>query len=451
MVDAATEAQALKLPPHSTEAEQGLLGCVLTDNRCWQRVQRNVRGADFYSRDHAEIWQACAELLGADRPADVVTVFERLQARGLHESTGGLAYLNDLALSVANASAAEAYAGIVTSKAKRRRVMQLGQDLTARARAATDDEAFSALLAWVQDEVAQIAQGRLDAVPQRMAELLPAWIDDLQARANGQVNALPTGLRSLDRKLYGGMRRGDLMVLGSRPSMGKSAFTLGVMRSVAAAAPVLVCSMEDSTGMLISRQVASTTRTPFEHVRLPQRAPDSLWHAVSEACELLGGLPLWLDDRAGLSLADVANKVAYVKAKAGDCALVVVDYLQLMEDAGQNRADELANVVRGLKTMAKRMNCAVLLLSQLNRKADETNAPPRLDHLAESGAIEQAADIIALLWRESRRNPKPDNMNVAQVELVKHKNGQTCTVQLYFDGATQRFDDLHDGGDHGGD
>jgi replicative DNA helicase len=226
--------------------------------------------------------------------------------------------------------------------------------------------------------------------------------------------------------------------------MGKSAFTLGVVRAVAQAGlPVLTCSLEDSANMLISRHVASAGRTALEHVRLPQHASESVFAAVSEALELLGTMPVWVDDRPGLSLAEVAAKLAYVKAKSGgDCALLVVDYLQLMDDVGETRSNELANIVRGLKNLAKRMQCCVLLLSQLSREADKTNAPPRLDHLAESGAIEQAADIIGLLYREARRNPKPDNQHRAQVEFAKNKNGATCTVQLYFDGRTQRFEDL---------
>lgn len=444
MVDVA----ALKLPPHSVEAEQSLLGGLLLDNRAWTKVAGKVRAADFYSADHAQVFGAIAALMQADKPADTVTVFERLQSDGRADEVGGLAYLHELSCSVTGAWHAEAYADIIAQRARRRALMRLGQDLAARAAddAATKD-GLAELLAWVQQCVADIAHGHMDQAPQLLRDMLPAWMDDLQARADGRIDAISTGLPRVDRVLGGGMRRGELIVLGARPSMGKSAWTLGVVRAVAQTqAPVLVCSLEDSANMLISRHVASAGRTPLEHVRLPQHAPDSLWESVSEAVELLSGLPVWVDDRAGLSLADVAHKVAYVKAKAGDCALVVVDYLQLMEDDGETRSNELARVVRGLKNMAKRMGCAVLLLSQLSREADKTNAPPRLDHLAESGAIEQAADVIGLLWREARRNLKPDNANKAQIEFSKNKNGSTDTVQLWFDGKTQRFGEFTEEG-----
>lgn len=431
------------VPPHSSEAEQSLLGGVLIDNRAWSKVRTLVRAADFYSRDHADVWQALGRLLDDDRPADVVTVFEVLRASGRSEAVGGLVYLNQLAQCVPSGANAEAYARIVQGCAQRRRLMQLGRDIAARAADEAAGGTLAELLAMVQQQVADIVQGQADAVPMLLSSLLPAWMDDLQARSEGRIDAISTGLRDVDRALGGGLRRGELIVLGARPSMGKSAMTLGWVRAVASAGlPVLVCSLEDSANMLISRHVASAGRTALEHVRLPQHAPESMWVAVSDACEVLGSLPVWLDDRAGLSLADVVAKVAYVRARAGDCALVVVDYLQLMEDEGETRSNELAGIVRGLKNMAKRMNCAVLLLSQLSREADKTNAPPRLDHLAESGAIEQAADIIALLFREARRNPKPDNQHKAQVEFAKNKNGATTTVPLFFDGKTQRFEDL---------
>lgn len=433
----------LAVPPHSVEAEQSLLGGVLSDNRAWQSVRGRVRPSDFYSRDHADIWRALAELLEQDRPADVITIFECLQRHRKADDVGGLPYLNQLATCVPSAANTAAYAAIVLQCAQRRRLMQLGQDLVARAAGSAGQASVAEVLAWAQQQVAEVAQGQVESVPRRLGELLPGWVDDLQARADGRIDAITTGLRNVNRALGGGMRRGELIVLGARPSMGKSAFTLGVVRAVAQAGlPVLACSLEDSANMLISRHVASAGRAALEHVRLPQHAPESLWAAVSEAVELLGSLPVWVDDRPGLSLAEVASKLAYVKAKSGDCALLVVDYLQLMEDTGETRSNELANIVRGLKNLAKRMQCCVMLLSQLSREADKTNAPPRLDHLAESGAIEQAADIIGLLYREARRNPKPDNQHRAQVEFAKNKNGATCTVQLYFDGRTQRFEDM---------
>ncbi len=441
--------EGLKVPPHSEEAEQSVLGALLLDNRAFEVVAECLSAADFYTQDHAAIYRAICLLVAANKPADVVTVFQALQGERLAEKVGGLPYLNDLANCVPSASNAGPYARIVAQCAMRRRLIRLGLDIQAAGYiGGTTDADLPALIERAAQELADISQGRQESLPQLMSDLIPAWIDELSARAEGKTDAISLGLRSVDRVLAGGGRRGDLIVLGARPSMGKSAFTLGLMRAVAGVAPVLVCSLEDSASMLISRQVAATGRTPLEHVRVPQHAPDSLWEAVAEATEVLARLPIYVDDRAGLSLGEVVSKAKYVKRRGGDLALVVVDYLQLMEDEGETRSNELARIARGLKNMAKRLNCMVLLLSQLSREADKTNAPPRLDHLAESGAIEQAADIIGLLWREARRNPKPDNLNLAQVEFAKNKNGATDTVKLFFDGRTQRFGDLsEDGGD----
>jgi replicative DNA helicase len=337
----------------------------------------------------------------------------------------------------------KAYAEVVAFNAQRRKVMQLAADVgKLAAREAVSGEVFREELARLLLALGDAAEGRVDAVPRLVSELLPDWLDALERKAAGENDATSLGLRGLDRRLGGGARDGDLIVLAARPSMGKSACILGFMRTVAAAGkPVLACSLEDSSGMLISRQVAAIGRVALEHVRVPQHAPDSLWEAVAEATAQLACLPLWVDDSAGLSLQQVVQKANYVKRKAGGLGMVVVDYLQLMEGEGETRSNELGRIVRGLKNMAKRLRCPVVLLSQLNREAEKRNGPPGLENLAESDVIEQAADIILLLWRESRRNPKPDNKHTAQIEVAKNKNGACDTVRLWFDGATQRFED----------
>jgi replicative DNA helicase len=439
----------LRVPPHSVEAEQNLLGGLLLDNAKLDVAMERVARTDFYSQDHGLIYDAIQGLVLHGKPADVITVFEVLQQRERDEQVGGLVYLNQLAQCVPSGSNVAAYADIVRRRSVRRQLIGLCDRLASAAfLGGPEDDELRRLMDAAAQEIADLAAGREGNGPTLMAKLLPGWVDDLSAKAEGKTDAISLGLHGVDRALAGGARRGDLIVLGARPSMGKSAFTLGVVRKVAGTGPVLVCSLEDSASMLISRHVASAGRTPLEHVRVPQHAPDSMWHAVTEAIELLQHLPVYIDDSAGLSLAQVEGRAKRVKREAGDLVLVVVDYLQLMEDEGETRSNELARIARGLKNMAKRLKCVVLLLSQLSREADKTAAPPRLDHLAESGAIEQSADIIGLLWREARRNPKPDNKHKAQVEFAKNKNGATDTVQLWFDGATQRFGDMAEGGSH---
>jgi replicative DNA helicase len=435
--------EAPRVPPHSMEAEQSVLGALLQDNTAFDAAARVLSDGDFYAAEHGHVWRAVMRLQAKSRPADVVTVANDLRAAGVLEDVGGAEYLAALEQCVPSARNVLAHAGVVRHHAQRRRLIRIASELADEARAGcADGDIMREVLAAATQQLLDLQRAGADDWPRCIGDLLPQWITDLEARARGETDAVATGLAGVDRALAGGMRRGDLVVVAARPSMGKSAYTLKMMRAVAGVGPVLMCTLEDSAGMLISRQVSSTGRVNLADVRSPQRAPDSMWASVTDAVSELMGLPIYIDDRAGISLAQVQAKARYVQAKAGGLVMVVVDYLQLMEDQGESRAYELAAIARGLKRMAKDMQCIVVLLSQLSREADKTNAPPRLDHLAESGAIEQAADIVGLLWRESRRNPKPDNKHKAQIEFVKNKNGPTDTVQLFFDGATQRFEDL---------
>ena len=297
----------LRVPPHSIEAEQSVIGALLSDNSAMDAAEAVLRREDFYAQDHACIYGAVLDLVRTGKPADVVTVFERLQgSKGGVGAAVELAYLNDCAQSVPSAANITRYAEIVRERALRRRVIALGDRLAGAAFAPSSGGVGDAELPGVIDsaiqELADIAQGRQEAVPRRLAELMPGWLDELSARAEGKTDAISLGLRGVNRVLAGGLRRGDLMVLGARPSMGKSAFTLGITRAVSAVDAVLMCSLEDSASMLISRHVASTGRTPLEHVRVPQHAPDSMWQAVADAAEELATLPIYVDDRAGLSL-----------------------------------------------------------------------------------------------------------------------------------------------------
>lgn len=442
MLDAAD----LKVPPHSVEAEQSLLGAVLLDNAAFDAAGNQLRAADFYVGQHRVIWQACAELISANKPADPITVLVHLQAQDRAEAAGGIQYLHELVQSVPSARSAGHYAGIVRQRAVCRELLRVAADLQHEAMQAAGPKGdIGALIDRTALRLLDLQQGSGDGAPTPISDLLPRWIDDLNDRAEGKTDAIPMGYADLDRKMAGGARRGELVVIGARPSMGKSAFVLRVARTVAAVGPVLKLTMEDSASMLVSRHVAAAGRVNLADVRSPDpsRVPANFWDGISDGVEVLRPLKLYINDQPALELHDVRRKALQVKGREGDLLLIIVDYLQLMEGDGESRAQELTRIARGLKRLAKELNCVVLCLSQLSREADKTDAPPRLDHLAESGGIEQAADVIGLLWREARRKPKPGNEHAAQVELVKNKNGATCTVQLQFFGATQRFEDSY--------
>ena len=431
----------LRVPPHSIEAEQSVLGAVLIDNRAFEIAAARLDCPAFYRYEHQLIWAAIHAQVSAGKPADVITVFEALQRADKAEEAGGLAYLNDLAQSMASAASVRGYADIVANRAACRAGIAVARDLEADLFKGEDarlsiDDALVKLLA--------LSQGRGDNDPRPLDDLLPVWVDELQAREAGELDAIPTGLGDVDELLAGGLRRGELMVIGSRPSMGKTALCHMLARNMARTAPVLVLSMEDSLQMLVSRQVAATGLVNLADLRNPARARGPLWDGVTRGVDTLRGLPIHVDDQPALSLETVRRKAQHVAAREGDLGVVIVDYLQLMEGKGgdESRAYELNRIARGLKRLAKEARCAVVLLSQLSRKADEGGGPPRIDHLAESGGIEQAADIIGLLWRAGRARPTPDNKHHAQIELAKNKNGPCDTVQLWFDGATQRMEGL---------
>lgn len=423
----------LRKPPHSETAEQGLLGALLTDNRVFDRVSDTVEAEDFYFADHRAIYSTICRLVMANRPADVLTVHDA----GGHD----MAYLNGLQSGLFTERHARQYATIVREAALRRRLIQLAAGLADDAygdQQGTDvptlvDNAITALLG--------LSGASTTTEPVDIAELAMRFIDELSERAAGtKVDTIATGLADMDELFGGGGRRGELWVIGARPSMGKTALTLTVSRNVAANHQALMLTQEDSLQALTSRHVAAAGRVNLADIRNPQRAPDSMWGGVTEGVEIVGRLMLRMDDQAALSLMDVRRKIQQVKRRCGKCDLVVIDYLQLMDGEGDNRNQALGQLANGLKRAAKELDCWIILLSQLNRKVDERNGPPVMSDLRDSGDIEGAADVIGLLHREFMRNRTEDNKHHAELHVVKHKNGPTGVIHLHFDGSVQRFE-----------
>jgi replicative DNA helicase len=427
------DAPGAQTPPHSDEAEQSVLGAMLMDNAVVAEVSAILRADDFYYPDHARVFSAILALVNESKPADVITVYERTQ--------GDLAFINALAQSVAGASAARAYAEIVRERSRRRALMRIGQQLaddafrmTAEAAPVPGmvDAAVTALLAMVQRSGG--------AEPVDMPEILRDFIDDLQARADGRQLAFSTGLSDLDRLTGGGGRRGELWVIGARPSMGKTAFVLQLCRHVGVAQQVLMLTQEDSLLSSAARFVAAAGTVNLADLRNPQGAHQAMWGGVTSAIEELQTLTVTVDDQTGLTMADVRRKAQQVRQRHGRLDLVVVDYLQLMDDGGEvNRSVSLGYIANGLKRFAKEAKCWVVLLSQLNREADKRTGPPQMSDLRDSGDIEGAADLIGMLHRQYMRKPTVENKYFAELHVCKQKNGPTDTLRLFFDGAYQRF------------
>lgn len=430
-----------RVPPHSVEAEQGVLGALLLDNAVFDLVGDVLAPEDFYCADHRAVYSTIRSQIMAAQPADVITVHDA----GGHE----FKLLNELAMSVPSVRGVRRWAEVVRQHAVRRQLVSVGMALAEAAMLQSEEaEPTPELIASTCDKLLGLQSGVARTEPRRIGDLLPGWVDDLTERSQGKSDAVSTGLEGIDNIVSGGFRPGELVVLAARPSMGKSALALGIARSVAKQGlPVVVLTMEDSEQMLISRQVAAAGRWNLADLRRPDRAREGMWTAVARAADELANLPLYVDDQPALGLVDVRTKALQVKRKAGGLGMVMVDYLQLMEGEGETRAHELTKIVRGMKRVAKELRVPLVLLCQLSRKADETKAPPRMDHLAESGGIEQAADVIGLLWRRFRVDPQPQYKHEAQVEFVKNKNDPTDTAHLWFDGATQRFEDATHGQD----
>jgi replicative DNA helicase len=427
----ADEPARLRVPPHSAEAEQAVLGALMLDNSAWDRCGDMLREGDFYVFAHRQAYKAIASLITANKAADVLTVAAASECE--------LGELNSYTMSVPSAASIRTYAAIVKQRAVLRTIALIGDNLSAEAFQVDVppekivDRALTALMG--------LEHGDRKGEPRSISELVVEFVDSVSAAHEGKTNAIATGLADLDAMLNGGLRPGELVVIGARPSMGKTATVLTLLRHISEQRPALGLTLEDSLMALTGRMVASSGRINLADIRNPAKAPDSMWEGLTEGTEAVGRLLLDLDDEAGLTLMDVRRKIQQTRRKYGGkpLGLVVIDYLQLMEGDGDNRNQSLGYIANGLKKAAKDFECPIVLLSQLNREADKRSGPPQMSDLRDSGDIEGAADIIALLYREFQRKPSPENKHHMEVHIVKHKNGATGTVNLHFDGPTQRL------------
>jgi len=419
------------VPPHSSEAEQFVIGAVLLDNMAFDRTGDLLAPDDFYHPDHRAAWSTVERLIRASKPADVLTMREA----GGHD----MAYMNSLVAAVPSAMHSRHYALIVRQLSVLRATMRLGAGLAEDARRAKGEDASKLIDKAVTDLLA-LQHSQQVSEPQLLDALLPPFIDNLQELAEGKNPAVSTGFIDLDRITSGGGRPGELWVIGARPSMGKTALVLNLSRTVGEDHGALVLTQEDSNNSLVARQVAAAGRLNLSKVRRPDLNDSETWERITEGAHELSKLRVSLDDQTGLSVADVRRKVQQVKRRDPGLMLVIVDYLQLMEGDGDNRNQMLGQVSNGLKKSAKELGVWIVLLSQLNREADKRTGPPQMADLRDSGDIEGAADLIGLLHREFRRKPTEENKYWAQLHVAKNKNGPTDTVDLWFDGETQRFE-----------
>ena len=446
----------LRIPPHSIEAESSVLGGLLLDNAAWDRVGDILKEGDFYRYEHRLVFSAISSLINASKPADVITVNEHLQSLGKSEEIGGLSYLNALAQYVPSASNIRRYAEIVRERGILRKLVSASDEISTTA-FNPQGKPVDKILDEAEQKIFNIGEegSRMKQGFQGMDTLVVELLDRVQEMADNpnDITGVPTGFYDLDR-MTSGFQAGDMIVLAARPSMGKTAFAINIAEHVALneGLPVAVFSMEMGASQLAVRIVGSIGRIDQGHLRTG-KLTDEEWPRLTEAIEKLRNISLHIDETPGLTPSELRANARRLARQCGKLGLIVVDYLQLMSGStagGDNRATELGEISRGLKMLAKELQCPVIALSQLNRSVEtRTDKRPMMSDLRESGAIEQDADIIMFIYRDDYYNKDSKDPGVAEIIIGKQRNGPTGTVKLAFLKPLTRFESLASGG--GGD
>jgi len=446
---------ALRMPPHSVEAEQSLLGALLIDNQAFDRVADLVAAEDFYRDDHRRIWRHIARLVEASRPADVVTVSESIEASEDKDKTGGAAYLAALAQNTPSALNIRRYAELVRERAVQRRLAQVATEIAEAALAPTGKD-VGQLLDEAESKIFQIAesgarkdQGLIGISPV-LAKVFER-IDYLHSQDNpSDITGVPTGFTELDTRTAG-LQPGDLIIVAGRPSMGKTAFALNIAEHVAlhrtVSLPVAIFSMEMSASQLAMRMLSSMAKLDQTRLRTG-RLNDEEWGRLTDEIGRLNEARIHVDETAALNALELRARARRMKREYGKLGLVVVDYLQLMSASshGENRATEISEISRSLKVLAKELDVPVIALSQLSRAVEQRNdRRPMMSDLRESGAIEQDADVILFIYREEVYSPdKEEAKGRAEVIIGKQRNGPIGRIDLTFLGRHTRFANFQD-------
>lgn len=432
-------------PPQNAEAEASLLGALLIDSDAIVKIADNLSAADFFDKRNERIYEAIVQLYEHREAIDVLTLSDRLKNNGYLDSIGGPAYLTELTNFVPTAAHVEQYAEIVSQKAMRRRliaasreIVGLGYDETKQLRELIE-EAESRLFQVSQQHIKQDVIS-LEAI---LAESFDR-LDDLH-KDKQKIRGVPTGFKDLDNTLAG-FQRSDLVILAARPSMGKTALALNFAHNIAVQSnqAVLIFSLEMSKEQLVDRLLSMESGVDAWALRTGNLT-DTDFEKIGHAMGTLSEAPIYIDDSPGITMSDLRTK-ARREAHQRPLGLIIVDYLQLMSGGSRfgsdygNRVQEISEISRGLKGVARELNVPVLALSQLSRSV-ESRSPqiPQLADLRESGSIEQDADVVAFIYREEYYNPETDRKKITDILIKKHRNGPTGGVELYFDNEKQRF------------
>lgn len=441
------------VPPQNTEAEASLLGAILIDTDAIVKIADQVHPLDFYDQRHARIYEAMAALYEQRSAIDVLTLADRLKGTGFLDMVGGPAYLAELTNFVPTAAHVEQYADIVAQKSLRRRLIALSHDMGELGK--DESKALQELIEEAESRLFEVSQQHVRQSVVSIESILTESFDRLNDlhENSGKIRGIPTGYRDLDNMLAG-LQRSDLFVLAARPSMGKTAFVLNLAHKIATEAKesVLIFSLEMGKEQLVDRLLAMESGVDAWALRTG-RLTDSDFERIGEAMGTLSEANIFIDDTPGITVSDLRTK-ARREAHTHQVGLIIVDYLQLMSGGSRfssegNRVQEISEISRGLKGIARELNVPLIALSQLSRSVESRNPQiPQLADLRESGSIEQDADVVAFLYREDYYNPESERPNIMDVLIKKHRNGPTGGVELYFDRQKQRIrslDTAHNG------
>ena len=448
---ATKEVPAVKIPPQHGDAEMSLLGAVLIDEDTLADISEHVRPDDFYDKRHGIIYGGMIRLYEKHKPVDLLTLTDELKRKDELDAIGGSAYLTDLTNYVPTAAHAEAYAEIVAQKAVRRRLIKASAEISDLG----FDEEFSTqeLLSKAEAELFSVSDQTLKQDLVSLESIFTESFDRLEElhRNKGALRGVRTGYRDLDN-MTAGLQRSDLIILAARPAMGKTTLVTNLAYNVATIAkqPVLFFSLEMSKEQLVDRMLSDASGVDSWNIRTGNLSDDD-FSKLSDAMGEMAEAPIFIDDTPGVSVLEMRTKARRI-AHEQPLGLIIIDYLQLMQGSGKhdgNRVQEVSEISRGLKLIARELNVPVIALSQLSRSVESrTPQVPQLADLRESGSIEQDADIVMFIYREAYYNPETERENITDLIIAKHRNGPTGIVNLYFHPERLRFmslDRKHDG------
>ena len=444
--------EQVSIPPHSTEAEQAVLGGIMLSNQHWDGIAERVIAEDFYTFAHKAIFQTMEELMRNQTPIDLITLDQALKAKGISDSVGGFAYLADLSNNTPNAINILAYAEIVREKAILRELIAVGNRIAENSYSPKGKD-IKMVLDEAEREVFAIAEKRSSSTegPQNVLSVLESTIARIETLGklenhNG-VTGVTTGFVELDKKTAG-LQPSDLIIVAARPSMGKTTFAMNLCENAVMASdkPVLVFSLEMPAEQIMMRMIASLARVDQTKIRTGQNLDETEWSKIASVFGMFKQKNnLYIDDSSGLTPTELRSRARRVYRENNGLSMIMVDYLQLMRAPAfsDNRTLEIAEISRSLKALAKELEVPVVALSQLNRTLEQrADKRPVNSDLRESGSIEQDADLIMFIYRDEVYNDNSEDKGVAEIIIGKQRNGPIGRVRLAFNGQFSRFDNL---------